>query len=161
MTSATAGLFARSEWEQVIEDDNPVIDHSTPLHNQFVDEIEGLAPLFEVLVEHRKWNFGEGGSEIEVVLDEGFVTPADRQVPICEIELELKSGGSPGSSSLRVGSMPSFLSSLRFYPNPSAATDCSKRRKPPSKRSLSHSIDAPASQASSRRSPSPVSVISD
>ena len=95
-TPASAGLFARSEWERLVEDDNPVLDHSTPLQNQIGKELEGLAPLFEVVVERRKWVVTEGQSEIEIALDKGFIRAADRHVPICEIELELKGGGIEG-----------------------------------------------------------------
>lgn len=92
-TSATAGIFARDEWEQVVEDDTPVLDHSTHLLNQIGDDANRLEPLFEIAVERRKWSVFEGGAEIEVSLDRGFVKAADRQVPLCEMELELKSGG--------------------------------------------------------------------
>jgi len=95
-SSATAGLFARSEWEQTVRDDNPIIDHSTPLLNQFGEKLAALTPVFEVAVQRQRWNLVEGGSEIEVALDRGVVLAADRQATICEIELELKSGSLAG-----------------------------------------------------------------
>lgn len=88
----SAGLFARPEWERVVGDDTPVVDHTTPIRALLGERADGLAPLFEVRVERSTWSIREGDAVIELVLDRGAVVAGDRRSPICEIELELKSG---------------------------------------------------------------------
>jgi inorganic triphosphatase YgiF len=88
----SAGLFVRPEWERVVADDTPVIDDTTPIRALLDDPGCRIAPVFFVNVERRAWDITEGGAIIELVLDRGEVVAADRRSPICEIELELKSG---------------------------------------------------------------------
>ena len=91
-TGPSASLFARSEWETAVETDVPALDHTSPLLNQFGDIREDLLPQFEVSIDRRIWNLVENGSKIELAADRGTAAEADRQAPICEIELELKDG---------------------------------------------------------------------
>jgi inorganic triphosphatase YgiF len=51
-----------------------------------------LKPAFNVRVSRRQRTLRYRGAEIELALDQGEVTGGDRQSPICEVELELKSG---------------------------------------------------------------------
>jgi triphosphatase len=51
-----------------------------------------LKPSFNVRVSRRQRTFRYQGAEIELALDQGEVTGGDRRSPICEVELELKSG---------------------------------------------------------------------
>lgn len=51
-----------------------------------------LRPAFNVRVSRRQRTFRYQGAEIELALDQGEVSGGDRQRPICEVELELKSG---------------------------------------------------------------------
>jgi triphosphatase len=51
-----------------------------------------LKPAFNVRVSRRQRTFRYLDAEIELALDQGEVTGGDRQSPICEVELELKSG---------------------------------------------------------------------
>jgi inorganic triphosphatase YgiF len=90
--AAAAGLFVRSEWETAVEGDVPVLDHTTPVAVMLGDRLDKISPVFEVLVERRTWMVQDGEATIEVVLDEGNVVASDRQVPVCEAELELKAG---------------------------------------------------------------------
>lgn len=91
---STAGLFARPEWERVVESDDPVLDHGAPIATDLwpVFAIDELLALFTVQIERKKWVRRESNSEIEVVLDEGFVISGDRQTQVLEVELELKDG---------------------------------------------------------------------
>jgi|CXWL01.1.fsa_nt_gi inorganic triphosphatase YgiF len=89
---SAAGLFARSEWEQVVKDDMPVLDDSTPILTLLRGKARAIAPAFEVHVERRTWNIREGDAAIELVLDRGEIIAGDRRIPVCEIELELKEG---------------------------------------------------------------------
>jgi inorganic triphosphatase YgiF len=51
-----------------------------------------LKPAFNVRVSRRQRTFRYRDAEIELALDQGEVTGGDRKSPICEVELELKSG---------------------------------------------------------------------
>lgn len=90
----TAGLFARPEWERIVDDDHPVLDHEAPIATAPwpVFSADELAPLFIVEVQRKRWLHRENGSEIEIALDEGLVVAGDRQSPVLELELELKDG---------------------------------------------------------------------
>lgn len=90
--ASTGGLFVRSEWERSVDDDTPVIDDTTPLCALLGDKASAVAPAFEVRVERRTWVVEEEDASIELVLDRGEVVMEERASPICEIELELKSG---------------------------------------------------------------------
>lgn len=90
--TAVAGLFARPEWERVVDSDCPVLDESTPLLSLLGEAVHEVGPLFEVRVERLVWDMVWEKARIEVVLDRGQVTTGERSAPICEIELELKSG---------------------------------------------------------------------
>ncbi|MEP7004745.1 MAG: CHAD domain-containing protein [Sphingomonas bacterium] len=90
--AGSAGLFARPEWERTVPDDTPIIDDTMPIRLLLGDLTDGLAPVFEVHIERCAWHIHEGGAAIELVLDRGEVVAADRRSPICEVELELKSG---------------------------------------------------------------------
>ncbi|HLZ76306.1 CHAD domain-containing protein [Phenylobacterium sp.] len=51
-----------------------------------------LKPAFNVRVSRRQRTFRYQGAEIELALDQGEVSGGDQRRPICEVELELKSG---------------------------------------------------------------------
>lgn len=90
--SQTAGLFARPEWEQTVPGPAPMIDDTTPLKIFLGARLSALAPVFEVRVERRTWLIEEGEATCELVLDCGSVIAGDRSTPVCEFELELRSG---------------------------------------------------------------------
>lgn len=87
-----AGLFVRSEWERAVTDDNPVLDCTTPLPTLLGEAVDAVAPIFEVRIDRHEWIVEHGEATIELVLDRGEVVAGDRRSPVCEIELELKSG---------------------------------------------------------------------
>lgn len=90
--ASAAGLFARSECERAVRNDTPVLDAKTPLPPGLGECADAIAPIFEVGIDRHSCIIAEGDATIEVVLDRGKVVAGDRQSPICEIELELKSG---------------------------------------------------------------------
>ncbi|WP_047691531.1 CYTH and CHAD domain-containing protein [Vibrio sp. ZOR0018] len=52
-----------------------------------------LMPLFSTNFTREQWLIGMAdGSQVEVAFDQGFVVAGEKQEPICEVELELKSG---------------------------------------------------------------------
>ncbi|WP_336968449.1 CHAD domain-containing protein [Sphingobium aromaticiconvertens] len=87
-----AGLFARSEWEMAVKNDEPVIDADGELAKLLGERASALAPAFEVLIERRTWMLQESESHIELVIDRGAAKVAGRESLVSEIELELKSG---------------------------------------------------------------------
>ncbi|BCH12845.1 inorganic triphosphatase (plasmid) [Mesorhizobium sp. 131-3-5] len=88
---AAVGSFTRQEWERPVAGDTPILDDP-----QVQDLLAGagpsLAPVFEVHVKRYSWNVMDGDATIEVALDLGKVVAADREAPLCEIELEKKAG---------------------------------------------------------------------
>jgi triphosphatase len=93
--AAAAGLFVRDEWETEVPgfalDDAALA--RTPLKKLL--ETEEAGPLkLQVRSRFRRttWLVTHRGSVIEVVLDEGKVTAGKAESPLCELELELKSG---------------------------------------------------------------------
>lgn len=90
--SGATGLFARAEWEMPVPDDGPVLDARTPVAAMLGEAVHAIEPVFHVDVERRSWIVAEDAAEIELVLDRGQASAGGRQVAICEIELELKSG---------------------------------------------------------------------
>ena len=90
--TATAGLFARPEWERTVEDDRPVLDDATPLPALLGARLHDIVPIFEIRVERLVWDVPWEDALVEVVLDRGHVVAGERSAPICEIELELKEG---------------------------------------------------------------------
>lgn len=90
--SGTAGLFERQEWECPVSSPHPQLDQDTPVAALLGRDIAALAPAFEVKVERLTWLLEDQTASIELVLDRGMVRAANRQAPICELELELKHG---------------------------------------------------------------------
>ena len=89
---SAAGLFIRSEWERATETDAPILDYATPLPSLLGDKVDAITPAFEVEIDRQSWTIVEDGATIELVLDLGEVVIGERRSPVCEIELELKSG---------------------------------------------------------------------
>ena len=93
--AAAAGLFVRDEWEADVPgfalDDAALA--RTPLKKLLDAEKAGPLKL-RVRSRFRRttWLVTHKGSVIEVVLDEGKVTAGKAESPLCELELELKSG---------------------------------------------------------------------
>lgn len=86
--AAAAGMFIRPEWEREVADDQPIIDHTTPIPALLGEKIAAIAPLFVVENERRIWNI----DGIEVALDRGRIIAGDREATLHEVELERKSG---------------------------------------------------------------------
>ncbi|WP_395335436.1 CHAD domain-containing protein [Novosphingobium sp. BL-8H] len=89
---SAAGMLVRSEWEQEVSGDRPVIDGDTPVAALLGDRAALLAPVFTVENARRVW-MQDG---VEVALDRGRIIAGDRSTPICEVELERKGGDLAG-----------------------------------------------------------------
>lgn len=92
----SGGFSSRAEWETKVE--TPQLDFealkATPVGKLLTkrDMRKRLATVSETQVRRTTWLIALGGSEIELILDEGRVVGNGREAPISEIELELKRG---------------------------------------------------------------------
>lgn len=90
--AAGAAIFKRDEWEAEVpsaELDGAAL-RATPagkLHRR-----EALAPVFTSDVERQIRTYRDGGTVIEVTVDEGRLIAGKTSAPVLEMELELKSG---------------------------------------------------------------------
>jgi inorganic triphosphatase YgiF len=92
----SCGFSSRAEWETKV--DSPQLDFealkATPVGKLLTkrDMRRRLTGVSETQVRRTTWLIPLGGSEIELILDEGRVVSDGREAPISEIELELKRG---------------------------------------------------------------------
>lgn len=89
------GLFARGEWERIITSDEPDFSAAkhTPLSRVLDSKVRRrLRPVFQTLIQRRRYRLMENGSSIEAAVDQGQVTTDAGSLPLCELELELKQG---------------------------------------------------------------------
>ncbi|PMH39819.1 adenylate cyclase [Vibrio sp. 10N.286.49.B3] len=92
-----AGLHQRPEYNAEHNSNNPnLLLHPDEVWPQGKDVSvlqEELFPLFSTNFVREQWLIGmPDGSQIEVAFDQGLVVAGDKTDPICEVELELKSG---------------------------------------------------------------------
>ena len=97
--TTSAGLHRRGEWESPV--DGPVFDFRAlrrlmGAHKRWNKLLSNKVPLDVIFVTNVKrtlWNLQlPTGDKIELVIDQGSITHDELQEPICEIEMELKSG---------------------------------------------------------------------
>jgi len=96
-TPGTAGgLFVRPEWECRIEGDTPMLDPKAgPLAEVLAPKaLAAIERLFETDVRRALCEVEWGDARIEVAIDRGHVRAGKAKAPLCELELELKSGPS-------------------------------------------------------------------
>lgn len=97
VATSVVGLHERMEWESVVPDCHPdfTVILDTTLIKLFADQMlrDSLKPIFQTKVERNEWQLDFGsGDRIELALDLGQLVVGKNHEPICEIELELKSG---------------------------------------------------------------------
>jgi inorganic triphosphatase YgiF len=92
--SAQAGLHRRSEWEMPVR--RAALDFSqagTEWDEYLPHTLRGkLQPLFVTDFSRTTWLLDWQGAQIELCMDRGEVRAGEYSAPICELELELKSG---------------------------------------------------------------------
>ncbi len=94
-TNGSSGIFDRSEWEHELKryEIDLIAARDTALEPLLSVRVRNaLRPVFETRVERTIYQLKRNGSDIEVALDRGEVDAGERQVPIHELELELKQG---------------------------------------------------------------------
>lgn len=93
---SAGGLHQRPEWETPVAGAAPEpARFDAPAVQTLLTpaRLERLRPVFETQFWRTAWTVPvSGGGSIEVALDQGFVSGGGRSRPICEVELELKSG---------------------------------------------------------------------
>jgi triphosphatase len=92
-----AGLHQRPEFNAEHNSNEPKLTlHPEEIwpEGRSVDELQSqLTPLFATNFTREQWLVGmSDGSQIEVAFDLGKVVAGEKESPICEVELELKSG---------------------------------------------------------------------
>jgi triphosphatase len=97
MNSVDGGGFARRiELESLIRSDRPdLIQIKDPDVRRLIQERcadNDLVPIFVTDVMRETWLLQLGRSRIECAIDRGIIAADGRRTPICEVELELKSG---------------------------------------------------------------------
>lgn len=91
-SASAGGVFSRGEWETRVEGPGPDRDALalTPAAAMLQDR--PLTPVFTTHVQRMVRLIQVGEAIIETALDRGELSAADRRAPVCELELELKSG---------------------------------------------------------------------
>ncbi|WP_261834696.1 CYTH and CHAD domain-containing protein [Vibrio ishigakensis] len=92
-----AGLHQRPEYNAEHSSNNPDPslhpDDIWPEGRSVAELSEQLTPIFATNFNRELWLIGMAdGSQVEVVFDQGEVVAGENTTPICEVELELKSG---------------------------------------------------------------------
>src|SRR5665811_470109 len=92
----SGGLARRIELESSIRSDRPdLMQIEDPDVRRLIQERcadNDLVPVFATDVVRETWLLQLGRSQIECAIDRGIVAADGRRAPICEVELELKSG---------------------------------------------------------------------
>jgi triphosphatase len=89
-------LIERLEWERDISGRMPNLHgaEGTPLQPLLTPKVRAsLQPMFETRIRRNVYRIGRNGSEIEVAVDRGEIATRTHTRPVCELELELKGGG--------------------------------------------------------------------
>lgn len=89
------GLSVRAEYETPVSGNTLDFSRFPPAALALIPEtlIEQLAPMFETLFTRTTWLLRtRSGAKIEVALDSGEIRADAHTRPLCEVELELKSG---------------------------------------------------------------------
>lgn len=90
-----SNCYERSQWEKVIEGDQPDLTDvtETALGPILTDEIRNtLRPIFETRIERTGYHLNGGDSAIAMAVDEGEIVATDSSCQVSEIELELERG---------------------------------------------------------------------
>lgn len=95
---AVGALSARPEWEAQVMGNTPDLAVLPPEALALLADIDlaSLAPVFVTEIKRATWQVAVGDTAMEIALDQGEVRAGERVEPICEIELELKSGPPDG-----------------------------------------------------------------
>jgi len=91
-SASAGGVFSRGEWETTITGPDPDRDALARTPAAAILDGEALTPVFTTRVERVVRLVHVGEAVIEAALDRGELNADGRRSPVCELELELKSG---------------------------------------------------------------------
>lgn len=91
-SASAGGIFARGEWETPIAGPGPDDAALAATPAAAVVNGEALRPVFTTRVERTARMIRRGETVIEAVVDRGELIVESRRAPVCELELELKTG---------------------------------------------------------------------
>lgn len=94
--AGSGGVLAqRPEWEIHLKSKQPNLDALPEEARALFPDVanKSLVPIFETVFRRSIWQVKTADHAIEVALDQGEIHAGDKTWPICEVELELKSGG--------------------------------------------------------------------
>lgn len=91
-SASAGGVFSRGEWETLVEGPDPDRDALALTPAAAMLEDQPLAPVFKTRVERTVRIVRLADAVIEAALDRGELRADGRRAPVCELELELKSG---------------------------------------------------------------------
>jgi inorganic triphosphatase YgiF len=94
-TVKAAGYFERSEWEQIINGDEPDLTmvKDTALGPILDNEADNaLKPVFETRIKRTAYQLNGNDADVVMAIDQGKILAAGSSLPVSEIELELKCG---------------------------------------------------------------------
>jgi triphosphatase len=94
-TDEAEGLFSRGEIEircRALQPDLSLFDEAVAARVAGLIADRPLEPRFETRFKRRTRMVTFGGAQIEVAFDEGAIVAGENSWPLCEVELELKSG---------------------------------------------------------------------
>ncbi|HEX2116706.1 MAG TPA: CYTH and CHAD domain-containing protein [Alphaproteobacteria bacterium] len=89
------GVIARREWEREVTDNTPDLRDIDDRHVRRLldgDIADRLAPIFVTEIKRSTMPLALDGSTIELAVDVGEIKTESGSIPVCEAELELKSG---------------------------------------------------------------------
>lgn len=72
--------------------DKPVINDKVPIGAGLGTNSGTLLPLFQVVIERKRWSMNFEGARIEVALDTGEIVHNDKRIPLCDVQLKLTDG---------------------------------------------------------------------
>ena len=93
-TPTTTG-YGRGEWECQVEDIESGILKLCELgapRGLLLLTAEGVVPVCGARFTRRAGNITQDGAVMEIALDQGVLMGGGKQIPLCEVEVELKSG---------------------------------------------------------------------
>jgi inorganic triphosphatase YgiF len=86
----------REEWERPIDGDEPNANDMSGSPAERLLQKNGsdarLSPLYTVAVDRASFLVKEGSAQIEIAVDRGEIKRDGAELPVCELELELKKG---------------------------------------------------------------------
>lgn len=96
---SSSGMHERQEWEWEVPNDQLDLNLLPEEIQDFVKSLD-LTPVFVTDFMRQCWDFTNNDQHIEIALDRGEIRFGNLVEPVCEVELEIKSGDKSGLMSM-------------------------------------------------------------